>query len=154
MGTRETYAGVDKMNIMTDEREVVQKQLSEWITKYCPENRSTSYNLVHSCLRDEFTYIMFVNYHKHDVHNYEGWTRYVKMSNSGRRYADIYMKPLYKNRPTLRKIVLWHEFCHAWCWCSIGATGHGWEFFKRIIQKPQLFLGQVVVAFVVPFLKG
>lgn len=130
---------------MTDEIEVAQKQLNEWAVKYCPENIGK---------REEYPFIMFINYHKHGVHNYEGWTHYVKMANSGKRYADIYMKPLYKNRPALRKIVLWHEFCHAWCWCSIGATGHGWEFFKRIIQKPHLFLGQMGLAFVVPFLKG
>ena len=145
MGTRKTYIGVGKVKIMTDEIEVVQRLLNKWTVKYCPENIGK---------REEYPLIMFVNYHKHDVHNYEGWTRYVKMPNSGKRYADIYMKPLYKNRPTLRKIVLWHEFCHAWCWCSIGATGHGWEFFKRIIQKPHLFFGQVALAFIVPFLKG
>ena len=147
MGIRETYAGFGKVKIMTSEIEVVQKQLKEWTAKYCPENSGIA-------LGGEFTYVMFVNYHKHDVHNYEGWTRYVKMEQSGKRFADIYMKPLYKNRPTLRKIVLWHEFCHAWSWCSIGVTGHGWEFFKRIIQKPHLFLGQAGLAFVVPFLKG
>ena len=144
MGIRETYAGVDKVKIMTDETEVAQKQLNEWIAKYCPENGE---------IQILGSNILFISYHTHNVHNYEGWTHYVKMNN-GRRYADIYMKPLYKNRPTLRKIVLWHEFCHAWCWCSIGATGHGWEFFKRIIQKPHLFFGQVALAFIVPFLKG
>lgn len=144
MGTRETYTGFGKVKIMTDEIEVVQTQLNEWVTKYCPENGEI--HLIGSS-------ILFINFHKHKVHNYEGWTHYVRLE-SGKRYADIYMKPLYKNRPTLRKIVLWHEFCHAWCWCSIGATGHGWEFFKRIIQKPHLFLGQVGLAFVVPFLKG
>ena len=116
-----------------------QEQLNEWVDKYCPENQNK---------------VLFCGYEKHHEHNYEGYTRYRRMHTA--YWCEIYVKPLYKNRPTLRKIVLWHEFCHAWGWLSLGVfgTGHGWEFFKRIIQKPHLFLGQVVLAFVVPFLKG
>ena len=135
MGIRETYVGVDKMI----ENEL-QALLDSWIEKYCPENKDD---------------IIFLQFAKHNKYNYEGWTAYEHEDwRRELRYAFICMKPLYKNRPTLRKIVLWHEFCHAWSWCSIGVTGHGWEFFKRIIQKPHLFLGQVGLAFVVPFLKG
>lgn len=122
--------------MMINEAEV-QEQLNDWADIYCPEEKHN---------------ILFGGYEKHNKHNYEGYTRYRRMDIAC--WAEIYVKPIYKNRSTLRKIVLWHEFCHAWCWCSIGVTGHGWEFFKRIIQKPHLFLGQVGLAFVVPFLKG
>ena len=58
--------------------------------------------------------------------------------------SDGFVKPRIANaiRWYLAKSVLWHEFNHHATWYNDCYTGHGGKWFKRLIKKPLLVIGE------------
>lgn len=60
----------------------------------------------------------------------------------------IKIQPCFKGHKFWSKVILWHEFCHAWAYIDDNYKGeHGIEWLSKCIIKPLLFLAQVPCCF-------
>lgn len=68
--------------------------------------------------------------------------------------SKIYIAPYFEGHDFWSRVILWHEFCHAWSYGEAGHTGHGAPWLRRMLEKPVMFLLQVPCVFVAVFLKA
>lgn len=67
--------------------------------------------------------------------------------------SKIYIARYFEGHDFWSRVILWHEFCHAWAYFDEGDTGHGLAWFGRMINRPLEFLLQVPCVFVAVLLK-